>query len=87
MQQITIQGYTLEQLVEALTPLLQPTLAPEKPLTRQETIDFFGIDSSTLNRWVNNGKITQYGIGARRYFIKSELWEALIPTKLKRKPF
>jgi hypothetical protein len=39
-------------------------------LPLSETCEFLKVDSSTLWSWTNKGKITCYGIGARRYYKK-----------------
>ncbi|WP_294963602.1 helix-turn-helix domain-containing protein [uncultured Flavobacterium sp.] len=49
----------------------------EELLTREEACKFLKIDSSTLWAWTNNNKVTAYGIGARRYYKKTELMESL----------
>jgi hypothetical protein len=49
----------------------------EALLTREETCQFLKIDSSTLWAWTNKGKVKAYGIGARRYYKKSELLAGL----------
>ena len=53
----------------------------EELLTREETCKFLKIDSSTLWAWTNNGKVKAYGIGARRYYKRSELLECLTLLK------
>ncbi len=53
-------------------------------LTRQETIDFLKIDSSTLWSWTNTGKIDCYGIGNRRYYKKVDVLNSLVLLKVKR---
>ena len=47
-------------------------------LTREEARMLLKIDSSTLWRWTNKGKITAYGIGSRRFYKKEELLNSLI---------
>ena len=47
-------------------------------LTREETCKLLKVDSSTLWRWTNKGKIKAYGIGNRRFYKKEELLESLI---------
>jgi hypothetical protein len=54
---------------------------PDKLLTREETCEYFQIDSSTLWSWTNKGKVVAYGIGNRRYYKRSELNESLTPLK------
>lgn len=53
----------------------------EELMTREETCQFLKIDSSTLWAWTNKGKVRAYGIGARRYYKRSELMECLILLK------
>jgi hypothetical protein len=53
----------------------------EDLLTREETCNFLKIDSSTLWAWTNKGKVTAYGIGARRYYKRSELLQCLTLLK------
>lgn len=53
----------------------------EELLTREETCQFLKIDSSTLWAWTNKGKVKAYGIGARRYYKRSELLECLTLLK------
>ena len=47
-------------------------------LTREETCMLLKVDSSTLWRWTNKGKITAYGIGSKRFYKKEELLNSLI---------
>ncbi len=53
----------------------------EELLTREETCKFLKIDSSTLWAWTNKGKVLAHGIGARRYYKRSELLECLTLLK------
>lgn len=53
----------------------------EELLTRDETCAFLKVDSSTLWAWTNQGKVKAYGIGARRYYKRSELLECLTLLK------
>ncbi len=53
----------------------------EELLTREETCQFLKIDGSTLWAWTNKKKIKAYGIGARRYYKRSELLESLTLLK------
>lgn len=50
-------------------------------MTREETCQFLKIDSSTLWAWTNQQKVKAYGIGARRYYKRSELLECLTLLK------
>ena len=53
----------------------------EELLTREQTCQFLKIDSSTLWAWTNKKKVNAYGMGARRYYKKSELLECLTLLK------
>ena len=55
--------------------------ANDELLTRKETCEFLKIDSSTLWAWTNKEKVKAYGIGARRYYKRSELLECLTLLK------
>jgi hypothetical protein len=53
----------------------------EELLTRKQTCKFLKIDSSTLWAWTNKKKVNAYGMGARRYYKRSELLECLTLLK------
>lgn len=54
---------------------------PEELMTRQETAEYLKIDSTTLWHWTNKNKVTAYGIGARRYYKRSEIINSLVKLK------
>ena len=89
---ILLQNLSVEQLQQLigtsvkngileLQKELQSKDNSEELMTRDETCKFLKIDSSTLWAWTNNGKVKAYGIGARRYYKKSELMECLTLLK------
>jgi hypothetical protein len=89
---ILLQNLTVEQLQQLigtsvrngileLQKELQTKDNSEELMTRDETCQFLKIDSSTLWAWTNNGKVKAYGIGARRYYKKSEIMECLTQLK------
>ena len=89
---ILLQNLTVEQLQQLigtsvkngileLQKELQSKDNSEELMTREETCQFLKIDSSTLWAWTNNGKVKAYGIGARRYYKKSEIMECLTLLK------
>lgn len=89
---ILLQNLTVEQLQQIigtsvrngileLQKELQTKDNSEELMTREETCQFLKIDSSTLWAWTNNGKVKAYGIGARRYYKKSELMDCLTLLK------
>ena len=71
-------GKSMEEVIKN-NSLTQPP--SQELLTREETCKLLKIDSSTLWRWTNKGKITAYGIGNRRFYKKEELLESLIKLK------
>jgi len=74
-------GTSVKKGILELQKQLQDKDNSEELLTREETCNFLKIDSSTLWAWTNNGKVTAYGIGARRYYKRSELMECLKKKK------
>lgn len=73
-------GRSLEEVIKN-NSLTQPT--DQELLTREETCKLLKVDSSTLWRWTNKGKVKAYGIGNRRFYKKEELISSLIQLKLK----
>uniref|UniRef100_UPI00404B6FD1 helix-turn-helix domain-containing protein n=1 Tax=Flavobacterium sp. TaxID=239 RepID=UPI00404B6FD1 len=89
---ILLQILTVEQLqqlvstsvrtgIQELQKELQSKDNSEELMTREETCLFLKIDSSTLWAWTNKGKVKAYGIGARRYYKRSELLQCLTLLK------
>lgn len=89
---ILLETLTVEQLqqligssvrdgIQEFQKQLQTKDNSEELLSRDETCQFLKIDSSTLWAWTNNGKVKAYGIGARRYYKRSELMECLTLLK------
>ena len=74
-------GTSVKNGILELQKQLQGKDNSEELLTREETCNFLKIDSSTLWAWTNNGKVKAYGIGARRYYKRSELLECLTLLK------
>ncbi|MFH4963680.1 helix-turn-helix domain-containing protein [Gaetbulibacter sp. M235] len=52
-------------------------------MTRNETIEFLKIDSSTLWHWTNRGVLNSYGISNRRYYNKMEIIDYLRSNRLR----
>mgnify|MGYP004004600877 CR=1 FL=1 len=73
-----IIGKSLKEVIKN-NSLTQPP--DQELLTREETCKLLKVDSSTLWRWTNKGKIIAYGIGSRRFYKKEELLESLIKLK------
>ena len=89
---ILLESLTVEQLqqlvsssvkngIQELYKELQNKSDDEELLTREQTCKFLKIDSSTLWAWTNKGKVKAHGIGARRYYKRSELLECLTLLK------
>ena len=75
-------GRSLEEVIKN-NSLTQPP--DQELLTREETCKLLKVDSSTLWRWTNKGKVKAYGIGNRRFYKKEELLESLIKLKYNEK--
>lgn len=50
---------------------------PTEYLTRKEVVKMLNINMSTLHHWTKQGKLKAYGIGARIYYKRHEVDEAL----------
>jgi hypothetical protein len=48
-----------------------------KPLSRNAAAEFLSINVSTLNRLENNGIIKFHYLGGRKFYLKSELIDAI----------
>ena len=68
-------GKSLEEVIKNNSKNIPPD---QELLTREEACMLLKVDSSTLWRWTNKGKITAYGIGSRRFYKKEELLNSLI---------
>jgi hypothetical protein len=89
---ILLQSLTIEQLQQLIGKIVKDGIKEfqgeiqskdnsDELLTREETCQFLKIDSSTLWAWTNKKKVNAYGMGARRYYKKSELLECLTLLK------
>ncbi len=74
-------GTSVKNGIQELQKELQTKDNSEELLSRDETCKFLKVDSSTLWAWTNQGKVNAYGIGARRYYKRSELLECLTLLK------
>ena len=82
--QIFLNGITLEQLAEALKPLLQSQKridesAPNEDelLTREQVCKLLSINKTTLWKHTKSGKLRSLGLGNRVYYKKSEVLQAV----------
>lgn len=74
-------GTSVKNGITELQHEFQSKHQSEELLTREEACEFLKVDSSTLWAWTNKKKIKAYGIGARRYYKRSELLESLTIVK------
>jgi excisionase family DNA binding protein len=82
--QILFNGCTLQQLAEALAPLLQPqTVALLEPVNefikREEACELLSINLSSLWKHTKSGKLKSYGIGNRVLYKRAEVLAAVKP--------
>ncbi|MFT4646770.1 MAG: excisionase family DNA binding protein [Planctomycetota bacterium] len=90
MQKNITQLYNLEPK-EILSPLEELNKKVEKLLsnqnskyildgilTRQEVANLLKVDLSTIHNWCKAGKLISYGIGARVYFKRKDIENALV---------
>lgn len=81
---IFLQGITIEELAEALRPLVQ-TPAPvtqteqDEFLTREQVCQLLSINKTSLWKRTKSGKLKSYGIGNRVLYKRSEVLAAVKP--------
>lgn len=89
MESIQFIGISPEQLQkqisngvkEQLTEFLKQ-YTPKQPneyLSRKDVATMFGVDLSTIHNWCKSGKLKPVSLGARVYFLRSEVENSLIP--------
>jgi hypothetical protein len=89
---ILLQELTVEQLQQLIGDSVKNGISElhkeqllknynDELMTREETCQFLKINSSTLWAWGIKEKVKAYGIGARRYYKRSELMECLTLLK------
>jgi hypothetical protein len=84
--QIFLNGITLQELAEALAPLLQnkqvANTSPENELmTRDEVCKMLCFNKTSLWKHTKSGKLKSYGIGNRVLYKRSEVILAVKPLK------
>ena len=84
MKQIFLQGISLQELVEALYPLMQLKQVenPQPPndlMTRKEVCALLSINFSTLWKHTKSGKLKSSGIGNRVFYSRAQVLEAVKP--------
>lgn len=86
--QIFLNGITVEQLAEALKPLLtvqkesEPTQPENDLLTRAEVSKLLSINFTSIWKHTKSGKLKSYGIGNRVFYKRSEVLEAVKPLQI-----
>lgn len=81
---IFLNGISLQELVDALTPLLQVKSNPEEVaqndlITREEACKILSINTTSLWKHTKSGKLKSYGIGNRVLYKRSEIIDAVKP--------
>jgi predicted DNA-binding transcriptional regulator AlpA len=85
--QILLQGITLEELAKELEKyfVLKGSVRVKEPendlMTRKEVCKLLSIVNVTLWKHTKSGKFKSYGIGNRIFYKRSEVLEAVKPTK------
>lgn len=82
--QIYLTGITLQQLAEAIAPLLQPqSIQQLEPLNdfvnRDEVCKILNFNKTTLWKHTRSGKLKSYGIGNRVLYKRSEVLSSVEP--------
>lgn len=84
MKRIFLQGIELQELVDALYPLMQLKQV-EQPqpqndlMTRKEVCTLLSINFSTLWKHTKSGKLKSFGIGNRVFYSREQVLEAVKP--------
>ena len=88
MEQIQFLGVTPDQLQSQITSGIKTQLedflkkyAPQQPkeyLSRTEVSTMLGVNLSTLHNWKQKNILVPVGIGARVYYLRSEVDACLI---------
>jgi hypothetical protein len=92
MQTIQFVGTTPEQLQQQINEGIKTQLndflkhfAPIQPkeyLTRLEVAKMFSVDISTVHNWCKSKRLNPLSIGARVYFLRSEVEASLQPLNV-----
>jgi predicted DNA-binding transcriptional regulator AlpA len=81
--QIFLNGITLEQLAEALAPLMQQPVAQPQPendlITRDQACELLHINKTSLWKHTKSGRLKSFGIGNRVLYKRSEILESVKP--------
>ena len=55
---------------------------PNEYLTRKEVAKLFNVDISTVHNWCKSKRLRPLGIGARVYFLRSDIEQSLTPLNV-----
>lgn len=55
---------------------------PNEYLTRSDVAKMFNVDLSTVHNWSKSGKLKPLGLGARVYFLRSDIENSLQPLNV-----
>ena len=67
--------------IDELKSQFQPK-EPNEYLTRQQVAKMFNVDISTVHNWCKSKKLNPLGLGARVYFLRSEIEASLTPLNV-----
>lgn len=79
-----LQNQITEGVKNQLTEFLK-LYTPKQPndyLTRQQVAQMFNVDLSTIHNWCKSGKLKPLGLGARVYFLRSDIEQSLTPLNV-----
>ena len=82
--QIFLNGITLQELAEAITPVLQSkqvanNQSENELMTRDEVCKMLSFNKTSLWKHTKSGKLKSYGIGNRVLYKRSEVIGAVKP--------
>ena len=93
MKSLQFIGYDPETLQAEITAKVKCQLddflkhfKPKQPneyMTRSEVAKLFNVDISTISNWQKSGKLNPLGIGARIYFLRSEVEASVKPINVR----
>lgn len=67
----------IREELEAISFKKKDNDLPER-LSRRDVADFFGVSYQTVHKWTKAGKIKEHGFGKSKFYLKSELVEAVL---------
>jgi hypothetical protein len=92
MQTIQFVGTTPQELQQQINEGIKTQLAdflkhfaptqPKEYLTRLEVAKMFSVDISTVHNWCKSKRLNPLSIGARVYFLRSEVEASLQPLNV-----